>query len=93
MLTFNKLKTEFFHLRLLSACLHFCWSSDSKTEPKCTFSFNKRTCDLNCAHSLMSMGLANARSEPKQPSLPEMSPLGVVFSKPVHAARVKTWPT
>ena len=28
---------------------------DSKTEPKCTFSLNKHTCDLHHAHSLTSM--------------------------------------
>ena len=43
---------------------------DSKTEPK----QNKQTCDLNHADSLKSTSqhswLANARSEPKQPSLP-----------------------
>ena len=27
--------------------LHFCPSPDSKTEPRCTFSLNKQTCDLN----------------------------------------------
>ena len=35
--------------------LHFCQSSDSKTEPKCTSTNNKKTPDLNYAHSLMSM--------------------------------------
>ena len=50
------------HLRFtfsIHACnipyLHFCLSSDSKTEPKCTFRLNKQTHDLNHAHSLMTM--------------------------------------
>ena len=35
--------------------LHFCPSSDAKTEANCTFSLSKQTCDVNHAHSLMSM--------------------------------------
>ena len=36
--------------------LHFCLSSDSKNEPKCTLRINnKQTRHLNHAHSIMSM--------------------------------------
>jgi len=35
--------------------LHFCPSSDSKTEPNSTSSLSKQTRDINHAHSLTSM--------------------------------------
>ena len=59
--------------------LHFCQSSDSKTEPNFTSSLSKQTCDVNHAHSLTSMqwsalSIANTHLEPKKSSLPEMNP-------------------
>ena len=49
----------FFHLRLVLAFntpyIHFCPSSDSKTEPKSTSSLSKQTRDFNHTHSLTSM--------------------------------------
>ena len=76
--------------------LHFCLSSDSKTELKCTFSHNKQT--LNRTHSLTSMyhsHLANTCSEFRKSCACQKSALykmRVRFSKPVHAARVRIGP-
>ena len=47
--------------------------SHCKYLPKCTFSHNKQTCDLNHNHYIVSW--QTTHSKPKQPSLPEMNPL------------------
>ena len=70
--------------------------ADSKNEPKSTSSLKKQTCDLSInKHAVASIiSLANTRSEPKKPSLPELNPyrVRVTFSKPVHVARVRIGP-
>ena len=52
-----KLKSNLLTLILKSAgeIFHLCLSSDSKTEPKCTFMLTKQTCDLYHAHFVTSM--------------------------------------
>ena len=77
----------------------FCLRSDSKTEPKSSFSVNKQTRDLITTPTQWQacnsqFWLANVHSEPQQPFLPELNPLKVkvAFSKPVHVARVRTGP-
>ena len=47
-------KSLSFHLSLFFQHTH-ALSTDSKTEPKWTFSYDKQTCDFNHVHSLMSM--------------------------------------
>ena len=47
----------------------------SKTEPECTFSQDKQTCDLNHGRSLASIVGWQMLVQPKQSSLEEMSPL------------------
>ena len=87
---FFSLETTFsIYMPINAPYLHFCPNSDSKTEPLSTSSL--RPCWRNNKHAMVSTISCLLRDHAS--SLPSQKPtlykVKVVFSKPVHAVRVR----
>ena len=101
MVTSTTVNPKFFHLRLLqhmhAPYLRFRPSFDSKTKPMSTSSVNKLTHDFDYAHSfnkhaiLSTIGCHVPAQSPSSLPSQKQTPhkVRVVFSKPVHAVRVR----